>query len=437
MTMYFAGAGGSDSNDGTTWATRKLTANAAVALADTPGDSVAIGCNGGGIYRETVTVAASGDATNQITIFGDVSGEFTDGIGGKRPVITGSDDDVNGDRATVLSGGNNDYITLRDLQLELGTNTLCPAFGDNCVFDHVHLECCGAIGIIAGASAQVLRCSAFRSSLGAVVVGSDSIVERCRFLVCQQCIVCPSGTARTQVLNNIFIHPTAGCSFQSTGLTGADRFLFSNNVGFWATAGGGGLMAAGDADDASVIVDSNHDIGGDHFWVSTPTNRIQTARSWIDPDSWEFAPNPRGLRIDAGGTSSTEDDVHGVPTGLQNGGSNWGPVEPNFGKAFGSTGMLCTAPVLHRIQVLVADGVAFTCGVDVSWVGTITAKPQLILSPRYGMTATDTATGSGSSEPLSVGGTPSIPGGGGGIVDVLLYAPEVDTSVTFVGISRS
>lgn len=79
MTIRYVGPGGSDSNDGLTWDTRKLTLTG---VEDTPvvaGDTVYVGP---GTYRETLTVDVSGSSGNPISYIGDVTGAYTDGIGG-------------------------------------------------------------------------------------------------------------------------------------------------------------------------------------------------------------------------------------------------------------------------------------------------------------------------------------------------------------------
>jgi len=90
MTVRYVGKGGSDVNDGLSWANRKLTLNG---VEDTPvvaGDTVYVGP---GIYRESLTTDVSGSSGNVITYIGDVTGANTDGIGGMIR-ITGSNDDA-------------------------------------------------------------------------------------------------------------------------------------------------------------------------------------------------------------------------------------------------------------------------------------------------------------------------------------------------------
>ena len=59
MTTYYVGTGGNDSNNGTTWALRKLTLNGAEDIPVAAGDTVYVGA---GTYRETLTVDVSGSS---------------------------------------------------------------------------------------------------------------------------------------------------------------------------------------------------------------------------------------------------------------------------------------------------------------------------------------------------------------------------------------
>lgn len=94
MTTYYVGPGGNDSNDGLTWATRKLTLNGAEDIPVAAGDTVYVGP---GTYREQLTIDVSGSSGSPITYIGDYTGEHTDGVGGVVR-ITGSDNDQSATR---------------------------------------------------------------------------------------------------------------------------------------------------------------------------------------------------------------------------------------------------------------------------------------------------------------------------------------------------
>lgn len=124
MTIRYVGKGGSDGEDGLSWANRKLTLNG---VEDTPveaGDTVYVGP---GIYRELLTVDIDGTNGNPITYIADVAGENTDGIGGIVR-ITGSDDDTQtaNDRGRCINMSGDLYRTFRGFYFDeidaTGTN---------------------------------------------------------------------------------------------------------------------------------------------------------------------------------------------------------------------------------------------------------------------------------------------------------------------------
>jgi len=102
-TTRYVGIGGNDSNDGLSWAKRKLTLNG---VEDTPveaGDTVYVGA---GTYRETLTCDVSGSSGSPITYIGDYDGSHTDGVGGVVR-ITGSDNDLSYARNECISAFKN------------------------------------------------------------------------------------------------------------------------------------------------------------------------------------------------------------------------------------------------------------------------------------------------------------------------------------------
>src|SRR5690606_15690047 len=113
IATYFVGAGGNNSNDGLTWANRKLTLNGAEDIPVAAGDTVIVAP---GVYRETLTTDVSGTSGNPITYVGDEGGTLTDGIGGAVR-ISGSDDDLTATRSPVISLQHN-YRTFRGFRIE-------------------------------------------------------------------------------------------------------------------------------------------------------------------------------------------------------------------------------------------------------------------------------------------------------------------------------
>lgn len=120
MTDRYVGPGGSDTNDGSTWANRKETLGGVEAIVGA-GDTVYIGP---GVYRESVATNADGTSGNNIVYYGDVTGENTDGVGG---VIrwTGLDsNDQSVARANCIQINNGQYREFRNIRFEYTSSYL-------------------------------------------------------------------------------------------------------------------------------------------------------------------------------------------------------------------------------------------------------------------------------------------------------------------------
>lgn len=111
MTLRYVGKGGSNAWDGLSWDTRKLTLNGAEDTPVVAGDTVYVGA---GVYRETLYCDVNGSSGQPITYVADVTGENTDGVGG-RVRLTGSNDDdtVFGTRDSMIEIYNRSYRTCR------------------------------------------------------------------------------------------------------------------------------------------------------------------------------------------------------------------------------------------------------------------------------------------------------------------------------------
>lgn len=140
MTLRYVGSGGSDSNNGLSWANRKLTLNGVEDTPVTAGDTVYVGP---GTYRELLTVDVSGSNGSPITYIGDVTGEHTDGIGGIVR-ITGSNDDITATRANCITASSKNYRTFIGFscdQVTTNNTAIAIASGTNwiirqCTFGH-------------------------------------------------------------------------------------------------------------------------------------------------------------------------------------------------------------------------------------------------------------------------------------------------------------
>lgn len=114
MTIRYVGVGGSNSNDGLSWATRKLTLNGVEDSPVAAGDTVYVGA---GTYRESLTVDVSGGSGSPITYIGDEDGSHTDGVGGAIRV-TGSNDDTTVTRASCITDTSHNYRTFRGFHFD-------------------------------------------------------------------------------------------------------------------------------------------------------------------------------------------------------------------------------------------------------------------------------------------------------------------------------
>lgn len=114
MTTRYVGVGGNDSNDGLSWANRKLTLNGAEDTPVVAGDTVYVGP---GVYRELLTVDVSGTAGNIITYIADVTGEHTDSVGGVVRISGSNDDQTYTRNQCIYASAQRNYRTFRGLHL--------------------------------------------------------------------------------------------------------------------------------------------------------------------------------------------------------------------------------------------------------------------------------------------------------------------------------
>lgn len=134
MTTRYVGIGGNDSNDGLSWANRKLTLNG---VEDTPveaGDVVYIGA---GTYRDAMTCDVDGTAgAGVITYIGDVDGSHTDGTGGTIRITGTAADELTYSTATMITIAKA-YRTFKNLFIGGSTNqcVAISAGGSNATFE--------------------------------------------------------------------------------------------------------------------------------------------------------------------------------------------------------------------------------------------------------------------------------------------------------------
>ena len=138
MATYYVGAGGNDSNNGTTWALRKLTLNGAEDIPVQAGDTVYVGA---GTYREQLTCDVSGSSGSPISYIGDYDGSHTDGTGGVVR-ITGSNDDTTVARNIQIALTAKAYRTFKNFCIDSGGSIYASIFNitNNC--DHLIVDGC-------------------------------------------------------------------------------------------------------------------------------------------------------------------------------------------------------------------------------------------------------------------------------------------------------
>lgn len=138
MTIYYVGKGGSDVNNGTTWALRKLTLNGVEDIPVVANDTVYVGP---GAYREAFVVDVSGSSGQPITYIADTTGENTDEIGGIVRV-TGSDDDQTATRTNVIGSNGKSYRTFRGFMLDYSAGAVVYVVGDptNWILEDLFVE---------------------------------------------------------------------------------------------------------------------------------------------------------------------------------------------------------------------------------------------------------------------------------------------------------
>lgn len=185
MAMKFTGPGGSDSNNGLTYANRKLTFAGLEAILSA-GDQ---GRAAPGIYPESLTAGASGSSGSPVEIVGDVSGQYTDGVGGPVILIGSNDGGATVSRANCINNASQTWRTYKGLTLCCYSGDGVLAFDDNCIFEACMFDSAfgnaGDVGIIVNASSvgcRIRRCI-FYGGVGISVptggTANDGLVENC------------------------------------------------------------------------------------------------------------------------------------------------------------------------------------------------------------------------------------------------------------------
>lgn len=242
MTTRYVGPGGSDSNDGLSYADRKLTLNG---VEDTPvvaGDTVYVAP---GTYRETLTLDVTGSSGSPITYIGDVTGAHTDLLGGT-VVISGSDDDIDIDRSSGIQwGANANYRTFRGLHIYRATYSLYCVISSYQMTDLIVEDCYlgGDYGLVipSNSGANIPESFIFRRCIShGVSIRStvdrdtvDGLFENCLFLPRLHGIGSPvyiQGYYNV-TFNNCTLNPQGSNSVAVYMVSAANDVYFYNCVG--------------------------------------------------------------------------------------------------------------------------------------------------------------------------------------------------------------
>lgn len=157
MTTYYVGAGGNNSNAGTSWAQRKLTLNGAEDIPVEAGDTVYVGP---GTYRETLTCDVAGSSGSPITYIGDYDGSHTTGTKGVVRITASNDDQVQARNYCVAMTGRA-YRTFTGFAFDGQTSGTYGIFWiqtadvDHLTISNCSFNMCGNIGIKAYQTAKL------------------------------------------------------------------------------------------------------------------------------------------------------------------------------------------------------------------------------------------------------------------------------------------
>jgi hypothetical protein len=432
MATYYVGPGGSDSNNGLSYAARKLTLNGAEDIPVAAGDIVYVAP---GTYREELVCDVSGSSGSPITYIGDVTGAYTDGIGG-RVRITGfnTDTTATATRANVLDPSTRSYRTFRGFAIDGSSGNTIRAVDA----DYLILEDCVIQGGGQTAFSEGVQLS---SSFGA-------IIRRCKFKLTYgngssvRAVGTSNEDVSTLIENCIFEGADGGYSQLSCiGVTirhctfNGGRYAIETSTGTASMLTVQYCIIAGwergfSAATSGHIVENFNSVFG---CQTARTNTASGANSVARAPLWEddlllagYELSGRGYRMGAGsdmirkeGHADTDDDYYGRARPATDSKKSWGAVQ--FDGVSRNTSTVRTGGASLKIddagrwqsEPIPVSATSTTVSVYVRWetdyAGT---KPQLIVKQPGQANQTDTATGSsGAWEQLSVTFTPaSAPG---------------------------
>lgn len=339
-----SGRGGNNSNDGLSWANRKLTIGGAESIGLAAGDTVYVAP---GTYREGLGPGASGSSGSPITFIGDTTGAHTDGVGG---IVrwTGSDNDKTAVRQQSLSAGSRHYRTYRGFHFDLGSvrNILLTTCNnwviEDCVFngnlshDRVGIHCDGSITNI-----TIRRCVFQTPGWGIYVSNSGTDATATNFLI-ESCIF--ANTAY-----GLYITDVDGIIINNCQITGCYRgmyvvslaasksvYLFNSVIhgNYRGVEAGGAGMIAEDYNMFGVNSDGsrrNTDVGAH-------SNSLVPLMAWpgLSPGFrtgdhlWGFEQAVYSPLIDADDSGAAATDIYGTPRASYQQTRNQGAIQTSY-----------------------------------------------------------------------------------------------------------
>lgn len=430
MAIVYVGPTPAGSADGTSWANRYGSLNAAEDRPLAAGDVVYVAP---GVYREMLTCDVSGSSGNPITFIADITGGNTDGIGGTVRV-TGSDNDQTQTRNSCISASSRNYRTFSGFAFDMciTTNPLVSLTNcanwiiEDCSFSHSQR---GIVATDAVTDFTLRRCVFMTSVYGVWFtstsdrVASNNLVENCLFL--------GNGGgghglnidrfSGMSVRNCLFHgHNTYGCR---VGTAAASGQVTINNCIFYNNNGGiQGPTTAAIAENYNAFygnqVDRSNTSTGANSNAFPPLLEMPLLLSGYRLP-WRFAAPSEWSPLRAiAGTNEATEDLQGITRPVASARKSWGAVQfSNIGRETttvrtGTSSLRLADATRHQVFVP-TDNVSTTFSVWVRWeanyAGTL---PRLIVKQPGQADQTATATGSaGTWEQLSITLTPAaIPG---------------------------
>ena len=426
MTIRYVGPGGSDSNDGLSWATRKLTISGAEATPVVAGDTVYVGP---GVYRETFAASVSGTVGNIITYIGDVDGSHTDGIGGVVRISSLNSDEVTNARTVCISANDVDYRTFRGFYLEFAGASYNAAFnGPNYPPGVLHLVIEDCIFQVFGNTSRgffiadnnaynhvvdIRRCVFLKGGTESCIMVMNSTSSKSITLTVEDCLfIAPDGTGvylayydGTVVKNCTFLTYT-GVNFDQTTTPNSsfvyNSLFYGNNTALITAITG-------------VMVEDYNNLAGCNIArqnVSVGANSVSLP-IWFAPpallNGFVFAPQLFGSlaswspMIRRAGNSQSTFDLLGMTRPATDSKRSWGAVQYQGGERSTTQAQAGTAsfklPDAGRKQFIVPTtnvSTTISCYVyrEADYTGTL---PQMVIKQpgQADTTVTDTGAAGG------------------------------------------